>query len=531
MKKRSQSPHGGNALAILIALSLFAVINLLFINGSDSGNIMVSQDTTWKNHRLSQLKQEKEIRRKAKLGQTSTEHVGLQYSLPLLDIFSNNKLFAQHFQLLKRTKDKHPMNKDEQYESSSTSRQELIRELDSFVDDQLAQCREVIIFNTPPLPGSGTAQAQNAEQLASELFGHIASTRLNSPGLFHRYIANCSPFSMQDDLANNGGRLRLRLGADYTDLTLMRHLYNQAEKNGQDAEHEAYGVEGASLLTPAMYTAYRLSHKIVMKVKEVVEQQHAQATREEKEYATALLLHDYLCENCEYSSTAVAVNNQMMTTYALLRKKASSEGYARAYRLLLSMAGIRNAYVYGNIRYTDAATGQPQTLPHCWNIVCIGGKWIHVDASSNDPMPGEKAAFSHSFFGMPVSLMANSHAVEIIDDDNILSFAQLQTDAELWYYKYHKLIADTPDKLASIIVSRALQGQRESETLYTGSSITPQELDAAIRQYMEQEKLRFDTDYPLHMEHRHSLPCVPATIIYTRFGEERSANNEQSPTP
>ena len=58
--------------------------------------------------------------------------------------------------------------------------------------------------------------------------------------------------------------------------------------------------------------------------------------------------------------------------------KAVSGGYAQAYSLLLSLAGIENRYV-----------AVENDLNHAWNMVEIDGTWYHCDAAYGDfPVDG-----------------------------------------------------------------------------------------------------------------------------------------------
>ena len=96
------------------------------------------------------------------------------------------------------------------------------------------------------------------------------------------------------------------------------------------------------------------------------------------EVTKALRLHDYIIENCEYDVVARDSHDQSplaRTAYsALVRRKAVCEGYAMAYRYLLSRVGIASEEVL-----SDA-------MNHCWNYVRLGENWYHVDVTWDDPV-------------------------------------------------------------------------------------------------------------------------------------------------
>ncbi|MBQ9324193.1 MAG: leucine-rich repeat protein [Clostridia bacterium] len=97
-------------------------------------------------------------------------------------------------------------------------------------------------------------------------------------------------------------------------------------------------------------------------------------------YEKALVLHNWLIANANYDHT--------YTNYyedgVLLKGKGVCNSYSLAYGLLLSKAGITNAYEYGN--------------DHIWNLVKFGNSWAHVDVTWDDP--GEGGLEQIYYFGV-----------------------------------------------------------------------------------------------------------------------------------
>ncbi|MBR2836571.1 MAG: hypothetical protein IKE43_12790 [Coriobacteriales bacterium] len=64
------------------------------------------------------------------------------------------------------------------------------------------------------------------------------------------------------------------------------------------------------------------------------------------------------------------------------------DGYSRAYQLLLKRVGI------------DACMVASETMNHSWNMVCIDGRWYHVDVTWDDPTPdqGFEGLVHHDYF-------------------------------------------------------------------------------------------------------------------------------------
>ena len=70
---------------------------------------------------------------------------------------------------------------------------------------------------------------------------------------------------------------------------------------------------------------------------------------------------------------------------ALVNKRATSEGYALAFKVLCDKLGLECAVVDG--RYNNS--------PHFWNIACIDGSFYHIDVSRCD-ISGYESAFLKS---------------------------------------------------------------------------------------------------------------------------------------
>ena len=92
----------------------------------------------------------------------------------------------------------------------------------------------------------------------------------------------------------------------------------------------------------------------------------------------ALLLHDFIVRNCEYDVEAKNRHDQSplaRTAYSVLvRHSAVCEGYAMAYRCLLSRVGIESEEVLSD------------SMNHCWNYVRLAGNWYHADVTWDDPV-------------------------------------------------------------------------------------------------------------------------------------------------
>jgi len=103
----------------------------------------------------------------------------------------------------------------------------------------------------------------------------------------------------------------------------------------------------------------------------------------------ALALHNWIINNTYYD-----INMWYGTAYDVLITGCSvCSGYAEAYSLLLTKAGIPNKYLVGE---TYGGLDSWVVLPweeeddgwdsHAWNLVRINGQWYHVDTTWDDPV-------------------------------------------------------------------------------------------------------------------------------------------------
>lgn len=123
-------------------------------------------------------------------------------------------------------------------------------------------------------------------------------------------------------------------------------------------------------------------------------------------YEKALLIHDYIVKNCAFDLEATELeegwweSQDSYTAYgALINGKATCKGYAQAMKLLLNAVDVPCDYLVGW-----------KTVRHGWNRIQMDdGKWYHVDASSDDPVPDKKNRVLHTYFGLTDKQMKKTH--------------------------------------------------------------------------------------------------------------------------
>lgn len=121
-------------------------------------------------------------------------------------------------------------------------------------------------------------------------------------------------------------------------------------------------------------------------------------------WQTELAIHDYIIDNCVYSSENTLLESSAYG--ALVKGKAACEGYSKAAKLLLDAAGIENTLVSGNSRSANGQSG-----PHMWNAVRLQDGWYHLDCTWDDPVDetGEQTK-SYVYFNVDDKMISQTHS-------------------------------------------------------------------------------------------------------------------------
>ena len=167
--------------------------------------------------------------------------------------------------------------------------------------------------------------------------------------------------------------------------------YYDANKNGEADDGE---------VAAGIYFSYYFSASEVPAAKQATEAKIAEALSwidedEMSAFEVAQALHDYLVRTCVYDLTAETATGPTVSHSAygaLTCGTAVCQGYALAYKLLLTRAGVPCVFVTST------------SMNHAWNMVQIDGGWYHVDSTWDDPVysDGTDAGFdvdvSHQYF-------------------------------------------------------------------------------------------------------------------------------------
>lgn len=111
-------------------------------------------------------------------------------------------------------------------------------------------------------------------------------------------------------------------------------------------------------------------------------QELAEACRRDDPAETARLIHDALCERIVYTDDDETEEDDTAIG-ALLDGRANCDGYADAFYLTGTLAGLEVRYQHGNSRRREADESYSD-VSHMWNLIKIDGSWRMVDVTWDD---------------------------------------------------------------------------------------------------------------------------------------------------
>lgn len=289
----------------------------------------------------------------------------------------------------------------------------------------------------------------------------------NDPSLLQEHLFQIPAFdTFMPEEGRDGNydypRVRYRAPIVHTDLARLLYLHTYACKDGKLTH---CSLNGSQPITGEMFAAYQLAAKVVNQVRKTCK----------NDDEVALALHDFLCNNVRYEMNMHAGANESLVVGALLRQQATSHGYARAYMLLLTMAGIENHYVTGFFKLRD----MKNPVPRAWNLVRLGGSWLHVDVAADDPAPDDKSFISRSYFGLPQQLLRRTHEVLATDARE----QDIEKTGRVYYFSKNKLCFDSVEKLLLAVIDNAWPKRiRCAEYCCTKANMTVEAINAALQQ-------------------------------------------------
>lgn len=123
-------------------------------------------------------------------------------------------------------------------------------------------------------------------------------------------------------------------------------------------------------------------------------------------YEKVKAVHNWLVRNVKYDYYRYQTWSIPRVSHtakgALIKKVAVCDGYAHAFQMIMKKLKIPCKFVVGS----------SQGVGHAWNMVKIGGKWYHIDATFDDPIVNESNKNTtprYTYFLKSSSTMKKSH--------------------------------------------------------------------------------------------------------------------------
>lgn len=219
------------------------------------------------------------------------------------------------------------------------------------------------------------------------------------------------------------------------------------------------------------------------------------------EFRTELEIHDYIVNNCVYRLE----KNEFVYSSAygaIVNGEAGCEGYSKAMKLLLDMAGIESSVVSGISTDTENNTSS-----HMWNVVNINGDYYHLDCTWDDPVSDSgKEILSYSYFNLSDEMIADTHS------DFSYDFG-CDATAENYFIKnksYFESYGRSDEKRVSGIIAETVNGgsrevylsfaDKEAYDSAVSELIDSRRIYKVLRNAKKNTKVKISTD---------SVSCMP----------------------
>ncbi len=288
--------------------------------------------------------------------------------------------------------------------------------------------------------------------LAAKLNNDIAK---KTEGSVSYYIKNIDDSELQQinySLNNiNGSVKSIKI---YPAFLGIRKVDFEIERSDNSYVIDAY-LTGAPI-PEERAEAIHLYHKVCLVLDTCIKNEMTEYEKEKR-------LHDYIIKNCEYSFGSDDNDHEYRAYGALVEGQAVCNGYAEAFSLLLSCAGIENEFVVGT------ATSDGEEENHAWNHVRINGEWYNVDSTWDDPV-GENNIIVHVYFNVTDDILWKDHYWD--------KEAYKKCDSKSWnYYNREGIFFTDQDNMIKKATEIAtFHGSGVIELGYSGFAFSPDKL-------------------------------------------------------
>ncbi len=220
-----------------------------------------------------------------------------------------------------------------------------------------------------------------------------------------------------------------------------------------------------------------------------------------KEWDKLIYIHDFICQNVTYDKLRKPYAHEILGP--LGQGVGVCEGIAKSVKILCDALGIWCVIVI-----SEANPEKGVKYRHAWNVVKIGGKYYHLDATFDNGLCKETDDIRYDYF-----CLADKQIVR--DHENIIWPVPKCEDGDNFYYKVKKLSWTKEEEVRK----RTAQAVKKGKTLtfhWRGDYLTKERLrdfllifeeeaakketHARVRINWPQAVLRVSFDVPLPVE-------------------------------
>lgn len=153
--------------------------------------------------------------------------------------------------------------------------------------------------------------------------------------------------------------------------------------------------------------------------------------RTDASYETVKAVYEHLIRTCTYDE----LNLDQGMYSIMVNHSGVCASFAKAFEFIMQCLGIPCTVVHGRLTQSSGMLGT--TLGHAWNVVCIGGRWYHVDVTSGLSVSTSSGAVDYRFLCTTTDEICKTHVIE-----NAVPIPDCNS-GDLEFYSRHGLSVDT----------------------------------------------------------------------------------------
>jgi len=160
-------------------------------------------------------------------------------------------------------------------------------------------------------------------------------------------------------------------------------------------------------------------------------------------------IHDFICENITYDKLKKPYSHEIIG--ALGQGVAVCEGIAKSVKLLCDGLGLPCI-----IALSDANPEKGIKYRHVWNVVELGGRWYHLDATFDNSLTraDPESGIRYDYFNLDDARFFRDH-------EPLIAPAPACTDGDGFWYRQKKLSFTKPED----VQNRAKQAAKKGKVL------------------------------------------------------------------